>query len=188
MINRPVGAALKDLLSNNYIPASTVLLKKTALEKIGGFQQPHNFPSVDYPTWLNLALTGEFRFINEPMGYRRIHLDATSAKSRVEQEQASGKYATDFFQQLDPEIKSRIKISQTQLKEFSKRKLARGHMEAGRYCLARNERAQARNHFFSAIMDGNTTVKLIGLIGMVSVYTPLDLEKLAQMMGRFKYQ
>ena len=50
--NRPVGAIVPGLLLNNAILSPTVVLRRSALESIGGFWQPAGVPYLDHPTWL----------------------------------------------------------------------------------------------------------------------------------------
>ena len=59
---------LQPLTVGDYIPSLTVMIKKEALIKIGGFIQPPNTLAVDYSTYLELALIGKFRFVNEILG------------------------------------------------------------------------------------------------------------------------
>ena len=53
--NNPVGSILPALVKVNFIVAATVMVRRAALERIGGFFQPRGIPYVDHPTWLRLA-------------------------------------------------------------------------------------------------------------------------------------
>jgi glycosyltransferase involved in cell wall biosynthesis len=54
------------------ISANTVLVRREALERIGGFRS-EGLPLVDYPTWLELSLQGDFVRIPHPIAYWRRH-------------------------------------------------------------------------------------------------------------------
>jgi glycosyltransferase involved in cell wall biosynthesis len=72
--NRPVGSALKIFLQGfNPIGTQSVMIRKSALLRVGGFIQPPYLPLVDYPTWMKLALQGTFEFIPEVLGFWRRH-------------------------------------------------------------------------------------------------------------------
>jgi glycosyltransferase involved in cell wall biosynthesis len=75
--NIPVGSSLKVFLlgSENYIHSQTVIIKKNSLLKINGFKPSKNIvlSVIDYPTWMELALQGEFLFISEVLGFWRKH-------------------------------------------------------------------------------------------------------------------
>lgn len=71
--NRPVGAILESLLEQNFIVAPTVVVRRTAIDAIGGFWQPSGVPYVDHPTWLRLALEGAFAFDHRVVGNWRRH-------------------------------------------------------------------------------------------------------------------
>lgn len=72
--NRPIGSALKAFLHGfNPIGTQSVMIKKSALLEIGGFKQPDYLPLVDYPTWMELALKGNFDYIPEILGFWRRH-------------------------------------------------------------------------------------------------------------------
>ena len=58
--NDPVGTILPALVDVNFIVAVTVMLRRRALEQIGGFFQPSEVPYVDHPTWLRMAAAGTF--------------------------------------------------------------------------------------------------------------------------------
>jgi hypothetical protein len=69
-----VGSALKAFLQGfNPIGTQSVMVRKWALQEVGGFTQPKYLPLADYPTWMKLALKGPFEFIPEVLGYWRRH-------------------------------------------------------------------------------------------------------------------
>lgn len=71
--NRPIGTIVPSLLSVNPILSPTVVVRRAALEAVGGFWQPDGVPYVDHPTWLLLALEGTFAYHHEEVGYWRTH-------------------------------------------------------------------------------------------------------------------
>jgi glycosyltransferase involved in cell wall biosynthesis len=72
ILNKPRGSMLRALLSGmNPIYAQSVMIRRSALEKIGGFTQSSALYLVDFPTWMELAFQGEFAFIPEVLGYWR---------------------------------------------------------------------------------------------------------------------
>ena len=56
-----------------FILLSTVILRRNALLKIGGFKKDKYFPFTDVPTWYELSLIGKFYYCNEVVGYYRRH-------------------------------------------------------------------------------------------------------------------
>ena len=72
--NNPVGSALKIFLCGyNFMLAQSIMIKKEFLLRIGGFKQIPSLFLVDYPTWMELSLSGRFGFIPEVLGYWRKH-------------------------------------------------------------------------------------------------------------------
>jgi glycosyltransferase involved in cell wall biosynthesis len=57
----------------NSVPANTVLVRRDALEGVGGFRTGHDLPVVDYPTWLELSMIGDCLRIPAALGYWRRH-------------------------------------------------------------------------------------------------------------------
>ena len=80
-LNRPVGAATRAMIlpfSLNFTFPVATMMRRSALERIGGFQQPSDLPLVDYPTMLAMSLEGEFRFVERNCGYWRRHPASTT--------------------------------------------------------------------------------------------------------------
>lgn len=65
--------AFRALLFRNFlVPTVTVMVRKNALLE-HGFVQPKGCPFTDYPTWFTLTDKGKWCFLNEVLGYWRIH-------------------------------------------------------------------------------------------------------------------
>ena len=73
--NHPIGNILTPFIfGDNVIQSQSVMIKKSALLAIGGFQSKKN-PRflIDYPTWMELGMYGRFYFISSILGYWRQH-------------------------------------------------------------------------------------------------------------------
>ena len=73
-MNDPVGMSLREFLlnANSFIYNPTVLIRRTALEKIGGFITYKGLAH-DFPTWCRLSLEGNFTPLPLCLGYWRKH-------------------------------------------------------------------------------------------------------------------
>ena len=79
-----------DLLLNNPVAASSVVVRKTDFLSVGGFDEDTDFKYIeDWELWLRLARKGNFRIIhNPPITYRiypttRDKIDVTKKKLKV---------------------------------------------------------------------------------------------------------
>lgn len=86
--NRPFDAR-GTLLYGCPIAAVTVMVRRDALERVGGFIQPSGMPAVDYPTWTALAAEGPFIATSELVGLWRIHGGNASSEHVVALTRAS---------------------------------------------------------------------------------------------------
>ncbi|QQS44409.1 glycosyltransferase family 2 protein [Candidatus Roizmanbacteria bacterium] len=55
----------------------TVMIRKSALDEIGGFQSMSEYPFIDIPTIFTLARIGEFKYQQYILGYYRKHAGST---------------------------------------------------------------------------------------------------------------
>jgi glycosyltransferase involved in cell wall biosynthesis len=79
--NKPIGNILFDIFDDLVPRAVTVMIRKSALEKIGGFRMSGKLLSVDLATFLELALQGKFKYVNSNLGFWRRHYDAITFKN-----------------------------------------------------------------------------------------------------------
>jgi len=104
--NRPVGSALKAFLQGfNPIGAQSVMIRKQALQEIGGFTQPRYLPLTDYPTWMKLALKGPFEFIPEVLGYWRRHPLSVTMNLNSQIFEGFLRYCDEFANLFDRELR-----------------------------------------------------------------------------------
>lgn len=68
--------------TNIFAPAASVMIRRSALESIGGFQQGGSSFYVDLATWLTLTARtqGRVRFINRELAGYRIHSEQTTKR------------------------------------------------------------------------------------------------------------
>lgn len=109
--NSPIGAAVVGLIYGNYLdPSSSVMIRKKALKKIGGFIQPEGAVYLDYPTWLELSLVGEFSFVDKILGYYRQHSQQVSQRMRPAMTKSWDICQEEFFKKLPEEINHKYRI------------------------------------------------------------------------------
>lgn len=173
-------AKLKELILSNFVaPAVTVMIRKKKLLEVGGFKQTPYTPYVDYPTWLELALVGEFLFVNEVLGFWRRHPGQATARMRSEQLLGSAQLKLDFYKKLPPEAKEIEKITEEMV-------LGKYYWYSGRAASIKNQLFTARECFIKALKIGPISIKLRAFIGLFATFINIDLEKLLKSIGKLK--
>ncbi len=79
----PSKVAFKELLRGCHITTSTVMMRKSCLERIEPFQ-PEAVPGEDWDFWLRLAAEYDIVYCPEPIAYYRIHLNSITGAYNVE--------------------------------------------------------------------------------------------------------
>jgi glycosyltransferase involved in cell wall biosynthesis len=96
--NNPIGSVLNILLVEKscFIVNPTVMVRKDALLKIGGFLQVNGMGQ-DFPTWVRLAIEGKFIAMPVCLAYYRKH---SSSMSIVQNQEDAFKDETHFLEQF----------------------------------------------------------------------------------------
>ncbi len=144
--NSPIGAILNILLKYNTLPSQTVMVRKSALDHIGGFKSV-GLPLVDYPTWLELATRGEFYFVPALCGYWRFWEGQVTTKNVVDVEKRCAEYAIRFYDTLSEEVKKMITLSRGELERNVQHRVGDELYWRGGATLVMGKRAQARAYF-----------------------------------------
>ena len=163
---------LRPLIVCDYITGGTVMVKKEVLMKIGGFIQPPNTAYVDYSTYLELALIGKFKFVNEILGIWVRHRDSYSDSDLFSN--VTNKYSIQFCK------KHGIPIDWKALSEQRGRDL----FHIARHQLLDGNKKEAMRNFKRSFQLVPMLGKFKSLGGMAASMVGLDLERMARSLGR----
>lgn len=163
---------LGPLIVYDYIRGGTVMVKKEALNKIGGFTQPPNSAYVDYSTYLELALIGRFKFVNEILGIWVRHRDSYSDSDLFSN--INNKYSIQFCRKHD------IPINWKALSEQKGRDL----FHIARHQLLEGNRTEAMKNFKLSFQLVPAISKIKSLGGMAASALGFDMETIARSLRR----
>jgi hypothetical protein len=148
------------------------MIKREALTKIGGFIQPPNTTYVDYSTYLELALNGKFKFVNEILGIWVRHRESYSDSDLFSN--VTNKYSIQFCK------KHRIPIDWKAMSEQKGKDL----FHIARHRLLDGNRKEAMKNFKLSFRLVPILAKFKSLGGMAGSTIWLDLESVAISLGR----
>jgi len=181
--NRTKEEILRSLLLVNFISARTVMCRKKALLLIGGFKQPERAPYVDYSTWLELGLIGDFCPVDEILGYKRMHAQQVT-RTMVLEIAESGKFKIDFLKRLPQELRKSVHIEVTELCTQIEHNIGSAYFHKGRIALIKGRWEEASKNFKQSLDKGSLIIKLESLLGLTCAYLRVDLEWAATITRR----
>lgn len=175
------GEIFNQLLTDNFIPEPTVLIRTSVLRKIGGYLQPTGMYAEDFPTQLELARHGEFRYVDKVLAHYRMHLGQMSKKHIVKMVSADCDYALKFYSNLTQIEKENSGLTYDKLKQLISKRLAYFHFAAGRLDLIEHRFDVAKNNFSYAISSADLLTKFKALLGLLHCYFKTDMEWMAKL-------
>lgn len=188
--NCPLYEASKQLIFGCFIPALTVMVRREALLRIGGFIQLHRLPLVDLPTWQQLSLIGTFVFVPEVLGKWRIYPHQVTKTHAIEMVEGFHLLASDFLTQCQPlglfssDTARQIRV------HFNKMRVIT-YSRSGRYKLIRRDFQGARRDYIQSMFRfgwREPLWKLRSLIGFLFSWLQCDIESVARFFGRVSYK
>lgn len=174
---------IEKLLIGNFIPAVTVILRKDKLLEIGGFQQPYNMVTSDYPTWLEIIEHGEVAVVDAVVGFWRRHPTQMSTARQHEILNNTMLFAILFYEKLPIDIKLKLKINSTEISASWRKHISESCFYEGRKKLIRKEWNEAKCDFKNSFMLGDNVCKIKSILGMMGAYTHNNLERLVAVCG-----
>jgi glycosyltransferase involved in cell wall biosynthesis len=189
--NNPPGSILNILYKYNCIPAVTIIIRKDALQKIGGFIQSHQLPLIDLPTILALSALGKFYF--EATNIARWRNYTTQITKTYTTEILNNIYSLSLshYRSLPNSIKDNLYLKEKDLQNAYITKIISTHARAGRYCLLRKEYKMARRHYVKSILTfGKPSIlwRTRALLGLVMSFFHMDVEWMAKLLGKKTYK
>jgi glycosyltransferase involved in cell wall biosynthesis len=183
--NDPVGTILPALVRVNFIVAVTVMVRRSALERIGGFVQPSGIPYVDNPTWLQLATTGTFARSSRILGHWRRHAGSVTTRSWYDNSSDRVSYLQAVAADARDVVTSDVL---EELAESIRQDSSRQHEEAllaqGRLALLDGRWRQAAAVFAQLLRTGETRTRAVAATGLLCAGSRNDMERLISVMGR----
>lgn len=185
--NRPVGAILNELYLENIVPATTLAMRRSELEAIGGFQHREGLPLIDYPTILALAVRGPFTYVNRPLAHWRWHPEQATKSYSSQIIEGVRDLALEHYESLDPEIKRHVSVRRSDIERRYRHALQDSYVQSGRYKLVQRQFSDARSDYFRALFypgHAGAINRLVALAGIASSLGGMNLEWLARLLGK----
>jgi glycosyltransferase involved in cell wall biosynthesis len=182
--NDPIGSALPTLVRRDFIVGCTAMIRRSALEQIGGFVHPPGFPYVDLPTWLHLASLGTFAPSSATVGNWRRHARQITSRGWFEKPRDR----TPFLQAAAEDARTVVTPSVfTSLEGAIRRDPSRQREEAllfqGRIALLEGRWANATTSFRRVLRSGHGLNRVVGAVGVMCAGGRTDMERFVDMAG-----
>ncbi len=181
--NDPPGSATRYMLRADgvdLVPPSTVVIRQTALDSIGGFQYVPNLCVTDFPTCVTLSLVGKFHYTPEVMGFRRRHLDSATYNNLTRILTYAHQYVDRFLGQHMLHLN---RVERDAIEKTWNRPRPPLEFTAGRLDLLNGEWKSARNHFIRALYPPVPLICLSALVGWSLSWLHCHLEGLFALTG-----
>lgn len=186
--NQPIGSALKQLTYSCFIPALTVLLRKSVLKD--GFIQKYGLPLVDLPTWQSLSTQYKFHYIDKPLGKWRIYSGQVTKTHTARMAEGFYQLALELNRE-HPEKLQGLGITKRSIDKYFKELLVINYSRSGRYKLIRQDFKGARKDYLKSIFNfgmHELIWKLRSVVGLLYSLANKDIEGLTKKLGKVSYK
>jgi hypothetical protein len=169
------GDAFLRLTRTNFlVPSVTVMVRRSALDAVGGFQQWGSTLFVDLSTWLWLTASqdGRVTFLDHVLGEYRVHAGQTTQRKHAQMARQHWQVVQSVERALDARLLSRVGWTAG----ARRRALSRGMLADGEVALAARDHHAARAAFGAAFRLGaGQADRLLAALGVTSAVTHVDL-------------
>lgn len=180
---RARGRIIRDLLAGNYIPACTVICRREALARVGGFSQPEGVPNVDYPTWLQLCRVGTIAPAQGVLGYWQRH-DAQVSTVMATEMARNISVGTWFVASLSPQERRTLGITLDEARRVERSRRALSDLASARRLAGVGQASEAARLYRSAVRYGSSRTRFKGTAAILALFVGLDLERARSLIAR----
>jgi glycosyltransferase involved in cell wall biosynthesis len=152
---------------NFFIPSVTVMVRRAALDAVGGFRQTGSSLFVDLPTWLWVTATvdGHVTYLDHVLGIYRHHAAGTSTERAAEMKREHLRVVLAVEEALSPAALARAEWDA----RSRRRALARGDLVEAKLALAANRNGDAYASYRKVLVGGvGLGMRVRALRGMLS--------------------
>lgn len=183
--NDPIGIILPALVRLNFIVAATVMVRRSAVARIGGFVQPTGIPYVDHPTWLRLATTGTFARSSRVLGNWRRYPRQVTTRGWFDALPDRGPYLQAVAAEARGVVTADVLAA---LAESIRRDHTRQREESliarGRMALLGGQWRSSAAVFTQLMLAGEPRTKAVAALGLLCSAGRTDMEGLISARGR----
>jgi glycosyltransferase involved in cell wall biosynthesis len=151
-LNLPLKEFYKELLKNNFIATSSVVVRKDLLNNVGYFLS-ENRGCLDYQMWLRIAKTYEIRFLNKPLFIYNEHSKSLTGKRIARLNDQLYVYDLEEKWLLENGSKEDIRILHNSKSNIFK--------DLGMEFLHSRNQKMAKKFFIKVLKTGDRTIKTI---------------------------
>jgi hypothetical protein len=187
-MNRPLGSIIPPLIKTDFLVTSTVMIRRRALESIGGFVQPAGIPYVDLPTWLRLATEGPFARGDQVLGYWRRH----SQQWTIQNVFGAGPDRRPYL--LEAAARARPLLSPREWSRLTRsiqadpaRQQQESAISRGRLALIDGRWMEATAIWRHLLLTGEIRTTAVAGVGLACSAARTDLEWVIRLAGRHSY-
>jgi len=187
LFNDPVGSATRYMLRADgldLIPESTVLIRRSALEGIGGFQYVPGLCTTSFPTFLKLGLVGRFYYTPTVMGYRRRHASSASVRHFDPVMEAAKRHSFEFIDQHEIEL---TEVERKTVQRTWRQADYRRHFIVGRHLSTQGRWKDARRRFERALNPLLPRTFIASAVGWILAGFHRDLESFLGFLGKARW-
>ena len=184
LFNIPVGSATRYMLRADgldLIPECTVLIRRSALEAIGGFQYAQGLCTTSFPTFLKLGLVGQFYYTPAVMGYRRRHALSASLRYFDRMMEGAERHSIEFIKQHQLQL---TEAERTAIARSWRQAAYRQHFIVGRHLSAQRRWKEARKRFRRALNPFLPRTFFASVAGWILAGFHRDLESILGLLGK----
>lgn len=174
----PSHAYLREaLLRRSALMSIGIVVRREALDTVGGFQQYEGYPAVDFPTWLAVtSLPGRILFVDQVVGFWRHHGTQVTQALGVEMAESGLRVAKRALRELDAQQASELGVTEADIERASKHMLAEAYFGRLRAALIQRDRDTARQMLPLVWRNGNLKRRAEAAYARVALEVGCDME------------
>ena len=187
--NDPIGHGFGAVL--NFFPAPlTWMVRKKALQEIGGFASFNKLPTTDLPTILQLIFQGKFYYDKNSNTFYRRHMSQATRQFGMDLAIAAKNAILQYVSQLDSNSQNKLPYLPEKITKLVNDNIMVNYFMAGRKLLIDQDWIKARKLFVNGLKQPGSLLfiwRTKAFLGIIFSYLHLNMEGLVSFLGKKTY-